>query len=49
MNREELEKKAVEEICACRLYDLQDALEESSDEDLLDVINHTTKCEICGM
>ena len=48
LDREELEKRAIEEVCSCRYYDLQDTLQESTDEDLLDVINHTTKCEVCG-
>lgn len=48
LDREELEATAIKEVCACRYYDLQDTISESSDSDLLNVINHTTKCEICG-
>ena len=48
LSREELEALAVDEICACRYYDLQDTLQETPDEDLLLIINHTVKCEICG-
>ena len=48
MNREDLEKRAVEEVCACRYYDLQDTLQETPDEDLLSIVNHTNKCETCG-
>jgi len=48
VDRELLEAQAVEEVCACRYYDLQDTLQENTDEDLLSIINHTNKCEICG-
>ena len=48
LSREELEAQAIEEVCACRYYDLQDTLQETPDEDLYLIINHTNKCEICG-
>lgn len=48
VDRELLETQAVEEVCACRYYDLQDTLQETPDEDLLTIINHTNKCEISG-
>lgn len=48
LKREDLEAQAIEEVCACRYYDLQDTLQENTDEDLLSIINHTNKCEICG-
>lgn len=48
LSREELEAQAIEEVCACRYYDLQDTLQETPDEDLHLIINHTNKCEICG-
>ncbi len=47
-DREELESRAVEEICACRVYDLQDSLQETTDAELQAIIDHTVKCEICG-
>lgn len=47
-DREQLEKKALEEVCACRYYDLADTVEETPDEDLEGIVNHTIKCEICG-
>jgi len=47
-DREDLEDKALREACACRYYDLLDTVEETSDEDLLAIINHTVPCEICG-
>ena len=48
VDRELLEAQAVEEVCTCRYYDLQDTLQENTDEDLLSIVNHTNKCEICG-
>lgn len=48
LSREDLEKQALEEVCACRYYDLADTVQETPDEDLLSIINHTNKCEICG-
>lgn len=47
LSREELEQRAIDEVCACRYYDLQDTLQETPDEDLYLIINHTNKCEIC--
>lgn len=47
-DRELLEREAMAEVCACRYYDLADTLEESPDEDLLAIIKHTRKCEICS-
>jgi hypothetical protein len=44
-DREELESRAVEEICACRVYDLQDSLQETTDAELQSIIDHTVKCE----
>lgn len=48
LTREELEKLALKEICACRYYDLADTLGETSDEELQDIIDHKIPCEICG-
>lgn len=48
VDRELLEKEAVDEVCACRYYDLQDTLGECSDAELLAIIGHTHRCEICG-
>lgn len=47
-DREELEKQALDEICACRYYDLADTVQETPDEDLLSIIDHSIACEICG-
>lgn len=48
LSREELEARAIDEICACRYYDLQDTLQETPDEDLRLIIDHAIPCEICG-
>jgi redox-regulated HSP33 family molecular chaperone len=46
--RETLEKQAIDEVCECQYYDLADTIDETSDEDLLALINHLIPCEICG-
>jgi hypothetical protein len=46
--REDLEKQALEEVCACLYYDLADTVGEVNDDELWGIINHTTKCEHCG-
>lgn len=48
IDRELLESQALEEVCACRYYDLADTVQETSDGDLLSIVNHTNKCEICS-
>jgi hypothetical protein len=48
LDREELEEQALNEVCACRYYDLQDTLRETSDKDLRLIIDHVIPCEICG-
>jgi hypothetical protein len=48
LDREELEEQALNEVCACRYYDLQDTLDETSDKDLRLIIDHVIPCEICG-
>lgn len=47
-DREELEKRAKEEICACRVYDLTDDIDTITDQELQDIIDHKVPCEICG-
>lgn len=47
-DRELLETKAQEEICACRVYDLADNIDTMTDDDLRAIINHEAKCEVCG-
>ena len=48
LKREDLEKLALEEVCACLYYDLADTVGETSDDNLLSIINHTDQCEMCG-
>ena len=48
LKREDLERQALEEVCACLYYDLADTVGETSDDNLLSIINHTDKCEMCG-
>ena len=47
-DRETLEAEAIDEVCECQYYDLQDTIDETSDDELRAVINHTIPCEICG-
>ncbi len=46
-SREDLEKQAMEAVCACDHYDLADTLQETPDEDLRRIIDHEA-CSICG-
>lgn len=48
IDREDLERQALEEICACQYYDLADTAEEMPDEDLMAIINRKVPCEVCG-
>jgi len=48
LDRELLENEALAEVCACQYYDLADTLCETSDDELLSVVNHTNKCDICN-
>ncbi len=48
VDRELLETAALGEVCACRYYDLADTLQETPDEDLQSIVDHTVKCGICG-
>jgi len=48
IDREDLERMALEEVCSCWYYDLADTIEETSDEDLIQIIEHGYPCEICG-
>lgn len=47
-DRETLEAKAIDEVCACQYYELQDTINETPDDELRAIIDHTTPCEICG-
>ncbi len=47
-DRELLECEVLAEICACQYYDLADTIDETPDEDLMSIVLHTRKCEVCG-
>ena len=49
LDRELLEAKASEEVCACLTYELADNLDVTTDQELIDIINHNYDCEMCGM
>ena len=49
LDRELLEAKATEEICACLVYELADNLDITTDQELIDIINRNYECEMCGM
>lgn len=48
LEREELEKLALEKVCACDYYDLCDNMESTSDEELQQIIDNADKgCDTC--
>ena len=49
MDRDSLERLASMRVCACLYYDLADAISETSDQELIDIINHRYICDMCGM
>jgi len=48
VDREVLEVRAKEEVCACRVYDLADNMETMTDWELQAISEHRIPCEICG-
>lgn len=48
LDRELLESAALKEVCACLYYELQDWMTITSDQELIDIINHNYDCETCG-
>jgi len=46
VSREQLEILAIEAVCACWYYDLLDALEETTDNELVRIIERET-CNFC--
>ena len=48
LDRGQLEKLALQEVCACQYYDLADCLDATSDQELVDIINHNYDCAMCG-
>ena len=49
LDRELLEAKATKEVYACLAYELADNLDITTDQELIDIINHNYECEMCGM
>ena len=47
-DRKTLEKRALEEVCACLYYDLADNIETELDATLKGISEHTLKCDICN-
>jgi len=47
IDRETLEKMALDAVCACLYYELTDTIEETSDEDLQELIQHSDKHCTC--
>lgn len=48
VEREALEKKALEVICACNYYDLADNVDSMSNEELQEIItNNGVECDTC--
>lgn len=45
--REDLEKQALQEICACLYYDLADNIDAADDDELRAIIEHTNVCDLC--
>jgi len=48
LDRGQLEKLALREVCTCQYYDLADCLDATSDQELIDIIAHNYDCEMCG-
>jgi len=49
LDRDLLESMALQQVCACQYYDLTDCIGETSDEKLIDIINHNYYCSMCGL
>ena len=49
LDHELLEAKATEEVCACLAYEIGDNLDITTDQELIDIINHNYECEMCGL
>lgn len=48
VDRDVLEKQALEEVCACLYYDLADNIDIESDDILHAITEHRVVCDICG-
>jgi hypothetical protein len=47
LGRRLLELIALREVCACKYYDLNDCLQETSEEELIEIIQNRHYCPIC--
>jgi hypothetical protein len=47
-DRDLLEKRAIEEVCACQYYDLTDNIEAETDATLTGIVDHTIPCDTCN-
>lgn len=45
MNRQELEQVAQQVICACQHYELADNMDNTTDDELLTIINNHGTCD----
>jgi redox-regulated HSP33 family molecular chaperone len=45
--REQLEKAALDRVCACLYYDLADCIDAMSDDEVKDIIENGAPCDIC--
>ena len=46
LDHELLETKASEEVCACLAYELADNLDITTNQELIDIINHNYDCDM---
>lgn len=49
LDRECLEHLALMRVCACLYYNLANSIDSTSDQELLDIINHEYSCDICNL
>lgn len=48
IDRELLEKQALEAVCACLYYDLADNIDAEADDSLIAIVEHRITCDNCG-
>lgn len=46
--REVLERLALDRVCPCQYYDLADCMDVTSGEELIAIIDGTSRCDMCG-
>jgi len=49
LDRELFEAIALQRVCACQYYDLADCIGETSDQELIYIINQNYDCPMCGL